>query len=133
MDVPVLMHKLMEIERALSQHNECAVRNLLIATQEGVLALEQENETLAIENAGLRRRLETARHAALPHAAHISGVPDWIAQASQPQRSETLSAEPAARELHLDAEDPTRATTSAPDPDDAHPPRTWRITHFFFS
>jgi regulator of replication initiation timing len=132
MDVPVLLHKLMEIERALTQHDDCAVRNLLIATQEGVLALEQENETLAIENAGLRRRLDAARHATLPYAAHTPGVPDWIAQASQPQRRETLSAEPAAHELHLEAAAPTRPT-GAPDPDDTRPPRTWRITHFFFS
>ena len=124
MDVPVLMHKLMEIERSLSQHDECAVRNLLIATQEGVLALEQENETLALENAGLRRRLDAARHATLPSAGH-SAVPDWIAQASQPLRREAPSAD-----LGIA---PETQTTAAPDPDDARPPRTWRISHFFFS
>ncbi len=132
MDVPVLMHKLMEIERALNQHDDCAVRNLLIATQEGVLALEQENETLAIENASLRRRLETARHATLPYAAHAPGVPDWIAQASQPQRRETLSADFETGESHFESEHPT-PTTGAPDPHDTRPPHTWRITHFFFS
>jgi hypothetical protein len=124
MDVPVLMHKLMEIERALSQHDECAARNLLIATQEGVLALERENETLALENAGLRQRLNATRHATIPYSAH--SWTNLAANASPEQASrETVSADPGF--------DSARAHCDAPEPDDSRPPRTWRITHFFFS
>jgi len=61
MDAPTLMNKLMEMDRALSRRDECAVRNLILQAQDGVLTLEQENEALAIENAGLRQRLDDYR------------------------------------------------------------------------
>lgn len=66
MDAPILMHKLMEIERALSTHDDYAVRNLILQAQDGVLALERENETLAVENASLRRRLNEYQRSPLP-------------------------------------------------------------------
>jgi hypothetical protein len=56
----------MEIERALSTHDGHAVRNLILQAQDGVLALERENETLAIENAGLRRRIDEYQRSPLP-------------------------------------------------------------------
>jgi hypothetical protein len=115
------MHKLMEIERALNRHDDCTVRNLVIAAQDGVLALERENEALAIENAGLRQRLDATRHATVPYAAHT-----WSSAGdARPARRETLSAAP----------EPSSAPeySSAPDPDGSRPPHTWRITHFFFS
>jgi len=115
MDVPVLMNTLMEIERALSAHDECAVRNLILQAQDGVLALERENEALALENAGLRRRLDATHHATLPYAAHSPAYPGPALPAPaalpQPFRREALAADPA----------------------DDRPPRTWRITHFFFT
>jgi hypothetical protein len=65
MDPPDLLHKLMEMERALGRQDVLALRNLLIEAEDGVLALEREKEFLARENASLRQRLESAR-AALP-------------------------------------------------------------------
>jgi regulator of replication initiation timing len=125
MDVPVLMHKLMEIERALNQHDECAARNLLIATQDGVLALERENETLAIENAGLRQRLNATRHATVPYAAHSRSSLSAADSSPMPARRQILSAD--------SESSPALEPCGAPEPDDSRPPHTWRITHFFFS
>jgi len=127
MDAPSLMNKLMEIERALSTHDEYAIRNLVIAAQEGVLALERENEELALENAGLRQRLNAAREATIPYAAHSRAFPGspLANTLAESFRRETLSADPAP------GSSPGR--TTAPDPDDSRPPRTWRITHFFFT
>ena len=65
MDAPTLMNNLMEIERALTRRDECAVRNLIVQAQDAVLALEQENEALAIQNAGLRHRLDDYRRSPL--------------------------------------------------------------------
>ncbi|HVT97202.1 MAG TPA: hypothetical protein VHE33_06815 [Acidobacteriaceae bacterium] len=121
MDAPVLMQKLMEIERALSRHDECAVRNLIIAVQDDVLALEQENEALALENAGLRQRLSAARHATMPFAAHSRAFPG------------SSGPEPPRERLCADEEPAPNSEAAAPDPNDDRPPRTWRITHFFFS
>lgn len=125
MDVPVLMHKLMEIERALSTRDECAVRNLIIAAQEGVLALERENEELALENAGLWRRLNAARDASLPFAAHSRAFPGC--PTPEP------SAESFDRKTPSTDDDADTDSGECEVPDDSRPPRTWRITHFFFS
>ena len=115
MDVPVLMNTLTAIERALSAHDECAVRTLILHAQDGVRALERENEALALENAGLRRRFDATHHATLPYAAHSPACPGPALPAP------TALPEPFLREaLSADAADD-------------RPPRTWRITHFFFT
>jgi hypothetical protein len=140
MDAPTLMHKLMEMDRALERRDSSSIRNLILEAQEGVRALERENEELAVENAGLRQRLDAAHHSTLPYSAHarpaqaasnaladeaflrqiLSGealAPEALAPKSQ--FGEALSADP----------------TTEDDPANGDPPRThlWRTTHFFFS
>jgi hypothetical protein len=107
MDVPTLMQKLMEMDRALAQRDTCAVRNLIIETQEGVLALERENESLSLENAGLHQRLDAARLTTLTAVTHAR------------------TAEPIASSF--------TGETSSPSSESASAPRThiWRTTHFF--
>jgi regulator of replication initiation timing len=111
MDAPTLMNKLMEIERALSRHDECAVRNLILQAQDGVLTLEQENETLAIENAGLRQRLDDYRRS--PRKL--------LALKSTSVGSRALPAE-AAAPLTLADDSPADPQTPV-----------WHTTHFFFT
>jgi hypothetical protein len=107
MDVPTLMQKLMEMTRALDSRDTCAVRNLIIETQEGVLALERENECLALENVGLHQRLDAARLTTLTAV------------------TQTRNAEPIASSFI--------GEPSSPDTDNTNAPRThiWRTTHFF--
>ncbi|MFP5229364.1 MAG: hypothetical protein ACLGXA_17265 [Acidobacteriota bacterium] len=110
MDTPTLMNQLMEMERALCRHDECAVRNLILQAQDGVLSLERENEQLALDNAGLRLRLDEAR------------------------RSEHKS--PALRDrthggCH-EEEAPAPATLADDSLSDPKTP-VWRMTHFFFN
>ena len=75
MDAPTLMQKLMEMTRALDSRDTCAVRNLIIETQEGVLALERENECLALENVGLHQRLDAARLTTLTAVTQVELFP----------------------------------------------------------
>ena len=117
MDVPTLMQKLMEIDRALDRNDRSVLRNLLIEAEDGVLDLERENEELALENAGLRQRLADARYAAM--AAHRQPA-NGAGLAPEPTRRATLSAEGSPADYDLDA-------------DGSRPPNTWRVTHFFFS
>jgi len=129
MDDPTLMHQLMEIERALGRHDECAVRNLILQAQDAVLALERENETLALENAGLRQRLDAARNATLPYAAHApvyssSETPSPAAPPLENLRRKIFSA------VHGPEPDTTNGGSSDKD---SRPSHTWRTTHFFFS
>src|ERR1700722_6049320 len=107
MDAPPLMQKVMEMNRSLDQRDTCAVRNLIIETQEGVLALERENDCLALENAGLRQRLDAARLTPLPPGPH-------------------------ARSVSLESPSHVVEPLSA-DNDNISAPRThiWRTTHFF--
>jgi hypothetical protein len=120
MDAPTLMHKLIEMERALQRRDSSAIRSLILEAQEGVRALERENEELALENAGLRRRLDAARPSNITYSAHacaeMHGDPSTAAHAF---RRQLLSTDPV-----TDAE-----------PANGDPPRThlWRTTHFFFS
>ena len=87
MDAPTLINQLAEIERALSTHDAGAARALLLAAQQGVLALERENEHLALENASLRRRLNDYRRPlkllAHPNSAHCSQALPAEAPAAQ--------------------------------------------------
>lgn len=108
MESPSLMHKLMEIERALGHLEPCAIRNLILEAQNGVRRLESENEHLVLENSELRRRLE------------------------QPSRSPTQRFAPqACFSGHSLAHEAPAPVVSAED----SPCRllTWRTTHFFFS
>jgi hypothetical protein len=111
MDAPTLMNQLMEIERALSSHDECAVRNLILQAQDGVLNLEQENEVLAIENAGLRQRLDDYRRSPLKLLA--------LKTTSVGSRA-------------LPAEAPAPLTLADDSPSDPKTP-VWHTTHFFFT
>ncbi len=110
MNAPTLMHKLMEMERALSAQDADTLRNLIFEAQDGVLALERENEHLAIENAGLRRRLDDYRRSPLQRLALQNR---------------------AAGGCH---DEETPAPSVLPD-DSPIEPKTpiWHMTHFFFS
>jgi len=107
MDAPTLMQKLMEMNRALDGRDTCAVRNLIIEAQERVLAIERENECLALENAGLRQRLDAARLSTLTAV------------------TQARDAEPIGSSFTGEAFSTGNDSTSAP--------RThiWRTTHFF--
>ena len=121
MDAPTLMHKLMEIDRALTRRDECAVRNLILQAQDGVLNLEQKNEALAIENAGLRQRLDDYRRSPLK----------LLALKSTSVGSRALPADaPAPLPLADDAPAPLTLADDAP-----ADPKTpvWHTTHFFFT
>jgi hypothetical protein len=73
MDAPTLMHKLMEMDRAL----------------------ERENEELSLENAGLRQHLDAARHSTLPYSAHARAeMPGDPSPAAQAFRRQLLSTDP---------------------------------------
>jgi regulator of replication initiation timing len=111
MDAPTLMNKLMEMDRALTRRDECAVRNLILQAQDGVLTLEQENEALAIENAGLRQRLDDYRRS--------------------PRKLIALkSTSVGSRALPADAPAPLTHADDAPA--DPQTP-VWHTTHFFFT
>jgi hypothetical protein len=120
MDAHSLMRKLMEIERALPVRDDSAIRNLILEAQNGLLQLERENEELALQNAGLRQRLRGIRNSALPRvaqslnaaAAETFETPDFFADAPSCQG---------------------RCADHDSAPEDPEQPRTWRITHFFFS
>jgi hypothetical protein len=85
MDAPTLMQKLIEIDRALGKSDECTVRNLILAAQDGVLQIERENEELALENVGLRHRLNAARQSELAAArAHSGDSPSHSGDAPDP-------------------------------------------------
>ena len=107
MDAPTLMQKLMEMNWALDGRDTCAVRNLIIETQEGVLALERENESLSLENAGLRQRLDSAR------VSTLTAI------------TQTRNAEPISSSF--------TGEVSSLDNESNNAPRThiWRTTHFF--
>jgi regulator of replication initiation timing len=107
MNSPTLMNKLMNIEHALHRHDECAVRSLVLEVQESVLALERENEELALENAALRRRLADDRR-----SSH------------QPRPHESMSDAPEEAPKPLILADDSPAAPRTP---------VWHTTHFFFS
>ncbi len=110
MDSPVLMNKLMEIERALDHLDNAVIRNLILEAQTGVRRLESENEHLVQENSRLHRRLDHERHSPRRHF-----VPRSCSCAQL-----------------LPEEAPAPATFADDSPD--HPRLlAWRTTHFFFS
>jgi|ERR1700728_3490255 hypothetical protein len=113
MDTHSLMRKLMEIERALPTRDDCAIRNLIIEAQNGVLLLERENEELALHNAGLRLRLHGVHNSALPLVAQSLSAtgPDRESEASEGHCADRAPRVP---------EGPSENGT-------------WRTTHFFFS
>lgn len=110
MNPPTLMNKLMEMERALSQHDACAVRNLILQAQTDVRALEQENEQLALANAALRRRVVELRRSS----------------------SKPLALRDRAHGGCHDEEAPPPTTIADDSRADPKTP-VWRMTHFFFS
>jgi hypothetical protein len=121
MDAPTLMNKLMEMDRALSRRDECAVRNLILQAQDGVLTLEQENEALAIENAGLRQRLDDYRRSPRKLLALKStSVGSRALPAGAPPPPTRAAHPPAPLTLADDA------------PADPKTP-VWHTTHFFFT
>jgi regulator of replication initiation timing len=107
MDAPTLMQKLMEMTRALDGRDTRAVRNLIIEAQDGVLALERENESLSLENAGLRQRLDAARVSTLT-AITQSRIAEPIASSFTGEVSPLDNENPGATRTHI-----------------------WRTTHFF--
>jgi hypothetical protein len=116
MDAHSLMRKLMEIERALPARDDCAIRNLLIEAQNGVLQLERENEELALHNAGLRLRLRGGLSSTLPLVAQSVS-----AAAAGPDHQGVSCGE-------------SRSANHAPcAPESPSENGTWRTTHFFFS
>jgi hypothetical protein len=112
MDAHNLMRKLMEIERALPTRDDCAIRNMLIEAQNGVLQLEHENEELALHNAGLRLRLRETTSS--PLVAQTFSV----AASSPDQGTESYAG---------------RCTDQGRVPENPSENGTWRTTHFFFS
>ncbi|HEX4310760.1 MAG TPA: hypothetical protein VHZ25_12085 [Acidobacteriaceae bacterium] len=113
MDAHSLMRKLMEIERALPTRDDCAIRNMLIEAQNGVLQLEHENEELALHNASLRLRLRGVHNSTLPLVAQGLGAggPDHERDSCEGRCADHASRVPG----------------------DASENGTWRTTHFFFS
>ncbi len=104
MDVSTLIPTLVEVEQVLALRGECALLGMILTAQEGVRQLQCENEELALQNATLRRSLESARRFA--HLAHsyVSST-----EAADRFREEFLSSEPG----------------------DEENPRVWRTTHIF--
>lgn len=104
MDVTTLIPTLVEVEQALALQGDCTLRNMILDAQDGVRQLQCENEELALQNATLRRSLESARRFA--HLAHsyVSST-----EAADRFREEFLSA----------------------DRGDEENPRVWRTTHIF--
>jgi len=120
MDAPTLMHKLIEMDRALERRDSSSIRNLIREAKEGVRALERENEELALANTGLRQRLDAARPSTLPYSAHARlDQPSDPCPAAQAFRRQVLSTDP----------------VTDTEPANGDPPRThlWRTTHFFFN
>ena len=113
MDTHSLMRKLMEIERALPTRDDCAIRNLIIEAQNGVLQLERENEELALHNAGLRLRLHGVHNSTLPLVAQSLNT------AGPNRESEACEGRCADQVLRV--------------PEGPSENGTWRTTHFFFS
>jgi hypothetical protein len=115
MDAHSLMRKLIEIERTLGERDEHEIRKMILAAQDGVLQLERENEELALQNAGLRLRLQGVRNSTLPLVAHSLN-----AGAESPETP--------------DATDDLSGDASWGDPpSDEERTGLWRTTHFFFS
>lgn len=123
METHGLMRKLMEIERALPTRDDCAIRNLILAAQDGVLQLERENEELALQNAGLRLRLRESHGASVP----------LVAQSLNADADAEKTVE--APEFFFDARARTGrcADDECAASDDLAGVKTWRTTHFFFS
>ena len=118
MESPALMHKLMEIERALGHLDPCAIRNLILEAQNGVRRLESENDHLVLENSELRRRLDQPRRSP---SRSLS-----LQACSRNCSGEGFCAQPSSGE----APDPATFAEDSPcDPKIL----TWRTTHFFFS
>ncbi len=118
MESPALMHKLMEIERALGPLEPCAIRNLILEAQNGVRRIESENEHLVLENSELRRRVDQPRRSPFNRFA--------LQSCSQQCSGDGSCAQPSSDEA------PAPATFAEDSPCD---PKllTWRTTHFFFS
>jgi hypothetical protein len=121
MEAHSLMRQLMEIERVLPTRDDCAIRNLILAAQDGVLQLERENEELALENAGLRLRLRERRGASVPLVAQSLN-----ADAENASQARDFSADTRARAGRCAGDD-------SPGSDHLAGTGTWRTTHFFFS
>jgi hypothetical protein len=115
MDAHSLMRKLMEIERALPTRDDCAIRNLIIEAQNGVLQLERENEELALHNAGLRLRLRGVHNSTLPLVPQL------------------LNAAAAGTDPESDFCEGRCANHNPRIPEGPSENNTWRMTHFFFS
>lgn len=141
MQVPALMRTLNEIERALNRFGDIALRDRLRDVEDAIRQLDQENEDLALQNAGLRHRLRSLGVSLFDTSkfepSQLEPSPSGSSPSASPRqdsRPPKFSPLPFSFSRAAESEPADFSGSWLCEPlsfDEDEPPHLWHVTHFF--